>query len=194
MSKFVIAKMNTKTGFTLIEMLVSLGLFAVVVTIGMGTLITLTDANAKSQSVQIAADNLAFALDAISRQMRTGYDYYCGSGVAVSDGTAFPSGSSNCTSGSAVAFTDSRTGWRYGYQLNGTSLMRKIDKATPGTWQSVTASGVIVHEFDLEVTGTGLSDDQPTATIYMEIEVGNQLDLGSYMALQTSVTQRQLKL
>jgi prepilin-type N-terminal cleavage/methylation domain-containing protein len=74
-------------GFTLIEMIVSLGVFAVVVTITTGALITLIAGNQRFQREQTITTNLAFALDSMTREIRSGFNYYCASGAGTPFGT-----------------------------------------------------------------------------------------------------------
>ena len=76
MQRFII-KQNTGAGFTLVEMLVSLSLFTVVLTMSVGTLLVLIDANARAQNMQLVMSNLSFALDSMTREIRTGTDWYC---------------------------------------------------------------------------------------------------------------------
>lgn len=59
-------------GFTLVEMIVSLAVFMIVAVIAVGALLKITDANSKSQSLKTAINNMNFALDAMSREIRTG--------------------------------------------------------------------------------------------------------------------------
>ena len=66
-----------QSGFTLIEMIVSLGVFSVVVTIAVGALLILIAANRQLQDEQTILGNLAFALDSMTREIRTGTQYYC---------------------------------------------------------------------------------------------------------------------
>lgn len=65
-------------GFTLIEMIVSLALFSVVVTISVGGLLVLIAANKQLQEEQNVLTNLSFAIDSMAREIRTGSSYDCG--------------------------------------------------------------------------------------------------------------------
>lgn len=200
---------SAQRGFTLIEMLVSIALFAVVVTTSMGTLLVLIDANAKSQSIQISINNLSFALDAMTRQIRTGYDYRCGATQAsITTGTApgtVQSGTVDCADGGqAIAFTDTRTGARVAYAYNPTSqtIQRKIDLgASRGNWEDMTGSNLRISEMEFVVRGApayappGVTDrNQPTVTIYITAEVGDTAGLGAQFDIQTSLTQRALQI
>ena len=68
-----------ESGFSLIEMIVSLGIFSVIVTTAVGALLVLISTNQKLQGEQSVMTNLSFALDSMTREIRTGYNYYCDS-------------------------------------------------------------------------------------------------------------------
>lgn len=70
-------KTRKQSGFTLIEMIVSLGVFSVVVTIAVGALLILIATNRQLQNEQSILTNMAFALDSMTRELRTGSHYYC---------------------------------------------------------------------------------------------------------------------
>ncbi len=185
-------------GFSLIEMMVSIALFAIVVTTSVGTLLVLVDANAKSQSIQIAINNLSFAIDVMTRQIRTGTDFYCANNQpAITSGSSLKSGVSDCANGgSAIAFTDTRTGQRVSFALahpNGTTIQRRIDGVGGNAWLDMTGSNINITNLDFVVTGSGPSDDvQPSVTIFVEATVGDVTGLGSQFEIQTSVVQRKL--
>lgn len=83
--------MKNSRGFTLIEMIVSLAVFAVVVTITGGALLTLIATNQRFHYEQSIMTNLSFALDSMTRELRMGYNYVCvvaGSPSAVPFGTS----------------------------------------------------------------------------------------------------------
>ncbi|HVW82495.1 MAG TPA: prepilin-type N-terminal cleavage/methylation domain-containing protein [Candidatus Paceibacterota bacterium] len=66
-------------GFTLIEMLVSLALFALVMLMVSSAYLIIIAANRQAQAVASATNNLAFALETMTREIRTGGGYNCGS-------------------------------------------------------------------------------------------------------------------
>ena len=185
-------------GFSLIEMLVSIALFAIVVTTSVGTLLVLVDANSKSQSIQIAINNLSFAVDVLTRQLRTGTDFYCANNqAAIVTGSSLRSGTSDCSNGgNAIAFTDTRTGQRVGFALthpDGTAIQRRIDGVGGSAWLDMTGSNITITNLDFVVTGSGSGDDiQPSVTIFIDASVGDVTGLGSQFQIQTSVTQRKL--
>jgi len=64
-----------KKGFTLIEILVSVGIFLIVVMIAIGSIMSIFNANRKAQSLGIITNNLNFAFESMIRDMRTGSNY-----------------------------------------------------------------------------------------------------------------------
>lgn len=68
---------NSANAFTLVEMIVSLGIFAVVAVVALGALVRIINANQKAQTLEAAMTNLSAALDAMSRELRVGSVFYC---------------------------------------------------------------------------------------------------------------------
>lgn len=58
-------------------MIVSLGIFAVVAVIAVGALLKITDANKKAQTLKSSINNINFAMESMSREIRMGSNYYC---------------------------------------------------------------------------------------------------------------------
>ena len=111
-------------GFTLIEMLVSLALFAVVVTMSVGSLLILIDANGKAQSTQLVVTNLSFALDSMTREMRTGFNWDCHNRVSESS-PPIPGGNDtdDCPSGhNALSIVESGSSITGGSSSAGISI------------------------------------------------------------------------
>src|SRR3989338_10090490 len=65
------------TGFTLLEMIVAVGVFAVLASLSVGSLLMLTGAQKKAATLQSIQDNLRFALEAMSKDARFGDQFYC---------------------------------------------------------------------------------------------------------------------
>ncbi|PJE73761.1 MAG: hypothetical protein COV02_00920, partial [Candidatus Terrybacteria bacterium CG10_big_fil_rev_8_21_14_0_10_41_10] len=72
-------KKNLNAGFTLIELIVALGLFAVVMTISVGAFLNISDIQKKSESLRNVSDNMSFTIEMMTRDIREGYDYSCSS-------------------------------------------------------------------------------------------------------------------
>ena len=74
---------SEQRGFTLIEIIVSLGVFAIVAVVAVAALLKIVSANKKAQSIQAAMTNLNFALESMSRELRVGAKYHCGMDYAL---------------------------------------------------------------------------------------------------------------
>ncbi len=73
-------KKTGEAGFTLVEMIVASALFAVVMLISVAALLSLVDANRKTQALHSVMNNLNVTLDSMVRAIRMGSNYHCGPG------------------------------------------------------------------------------------------------------------------
>lgn len=65
-------------GFTLVEMLVAVAIFAIVMTMSVSALMDMVSATRKAQAIQSVMNNLNVALDGMVRNVRMGTRYHCG--------------------------------------------------------------------------------------------------------------------
>ncbi len=170
---------QNKNGFTLVEMIVSIGLFTVVLFITASAFLTVLSADRKSRTTRVAIDNLNLSLEDMSRRIKTGTAYSCG-GVGVSD----------CSEGqNSIAFTeqDGVTRTTYKYISAGKFIQRERDISV----LRVTAPEIEINNLRFVVGGTAGSPDivQP----YVIILIDGQIKTGSITSsfkIQTMVTQR----
>ncbi len=73
-------KKQFKSGFTLLEMIVSMGIFTIVAVIAVGSLVRITSLNRQAQSMQAAINNINYILESMSREMRVGSAFHCMNG------------------------------------------------------------------------------------------------------------------
>ena len=185
-------RQNNIRGFTLVEMLVSIGIFAIIMSVSMGTLIVVIRAGSTAQTLQLLASNASFAIDDMSRHIRTGYDYYCANSVSGS----LPSGTADCEDGGSVlVFTNAETGKRMAYRLNSANntIEQRIDT---GNWfrivsteTKITALNFIVLNTDNLDTGDLL---QPTVRILIKGQSVDTTIEDSLFFIQTTVVSRSL--
>lgn len=64
-------------GFTLVEMLVVLGLFSFIMTLATGALYSTQAINVKLQDTQSVLDNVNLSMETMSRDIRYGFDFHC---------------------------------------------------------------------------------------------------------------------
>jgi prepilin-type N-terminal cleavage/methylation domain-containing protein len=179
---------HNKRGFTLIEMIVSVGLFTIVLFIASSSFLSVVNADRKSRATRLAMDNLTVAMEDMTRRMKTGYSYMCEGGVA-----SATSDVSDCTSPKdSIAFTD-QDGNRVAYRLHNNRIYRGI-KNSAGVLVSsnipVTAPEITIEALSFDVHGSAPLDNvQP----YVQIFINGKTDGGvidSSFKLQTMVTQR----
>lgn len=77
-------------GYTLVELIVAIGLFSVVMTLAAGSYLLMISINRQTQAATSGIDNLAFASEVMLRTIRTGVSFSCnGVGDCASGGTSF---------------------------------------------------------------------------------------------------------
>ncbi len=195
----------SKRGFTLVELMVSLSIFGIVMTISIGTLLILIDINAKAQALYSSTTNLAFALDNVTREIRTGYHYNCALSNKAS-GQTLPDSSEtkDCTSDEdldLIAFTREKDVKRIGYRRNEVTetggLVRGVieQKIDTGSWIPLTSSDVNVETFNIAVDNSdsytaGLDTAQPVVTLHIKGTVSNGLDSETEFNIQSRIVQR----
>lgn len=146
--------MKTSRGFTLVELIVSVGLFAIISALAAGGyLITL--AAARHAEIQtIAVDNLSFALENMMRIIRTGSGYQCNNQpLACSPGSSF-----------TVTGSDGNT---YIFSSNGDHVTTGAitEKVNAGSTLNITDSSVVVTALNFYLVGPGISDGQTRMTV-----------------------------
>ncbi|MES2059880.1 MAG: type II secretion system protein [Patescibacteria group bacterium] len=179
---------NKTLGFTLIEIMVAVSIFALVMVVAIGAVLSVVAANKKAQALNSVITNLNFALEGMMRDLRTGYDYDCDISTVELD---------DCVSsaGNAVVFTSAQSAnQKVIYSLN-TVDHAIYKKVADENAYSMTAPEVKVEKLDFYVTGTahGESQDnrQPKILIIIQGEYTGYGDVAKF-SLQTMVSQRKL--
>ena len=168
-------------GFTLIEMIVALGLFTVVILVGVGSLTGMSAAASKAKTASIVIDNLNFALENMARSMRTGMDYHCGLGGMITEPADCPTGSP------AVAFKND-SGKTVVFRKNGTQIERSVDE---GPFLSITSPQISVETLNFFVDGSIAGDGaQPKVLIVVRGTAGVKEKEQTTFNIQTTVSQR----
>ena len=163
-------------GFTLVEMIVAVGLFAIVMVVCVGALLSLVAANRKAQALQSVMNNLNIALDGIARSVRMGNEYNGATGCSGPVDGLYPH---DCTNGSTqFAFipygalsTDPRWIYRFIHDSNG---IGRIEKSENGIdFLPITAAEVSIDDMLFYVVGTNRGDTvQPKVVIVIRGSAG----------------------
>jgi prepilin-type N-terminal cleavage/methylation domain-containing protein len=75
-------------GFTLVEMIVSIGIFALVMMVATSAYFTLISLDRRARATNQVVSNLSFAVDSMIRGIRTGTGYHCYNGSPDADGNS----------------------------------------------------------------------------------------------------------
>lgn len=188
-----------ESGFTLIEILVSLTLFMIVVTISVGSLMTLVQANSKVQNIESAVENVSFALDDMTRNIRTGSNYQC---PATDFINKYATPIDCATGNTSFAYTESDQSLtagmgsqRIAYKLQGGQILQHLGTGSLGDnkWQPLTSTDVTINQLKFYVTdAAGYSAGNaysPTVTIFVAGTVNGAHGTGSTFRLETTVNQ-----
>lgn len=182
-------------GFTLVEMIVSIGLFTVVLFIATSAFLTVVNADRKSRATRIATDNLNLALEDMQRKIRTGSSYYCGPGgesslTAIRDCSGYPGDS-------VISFTEqdgvTRTTYSLGLLTSPGTPKSVYRYRSAGIPIPVTAPEISISDLKFFVQGSTPGDPiQPYVVIVIDGAIINTANpaLGASFKIQTTVTQR----
>lgn len=171
----------SQRGFTLLEMIVSIGIFTIVLFVASSAFLAVVNADRKSRATRTAMDNLTVALEDMSRRIKTGNAYTCGGDIA----SVAPVDCLN-TPSSSLAFTD-QDGKRTAYRLREGRIFRQI---ATGSELPVTASEITISSLLFAVGGTIVGDNtQPYVRISITGATTGGITASNFNA-QTMITQR----
>lgn len=166
-----------RIGFTLLEMVVSFGIFSVVIITAFGALLSINSAQIKAANIQNIQDNLRFALESMAREMRFGKSFIPSDGA----GPAYLQ----------IAFTR-RDGTAVGYCLNDTMIKQLSGGSSNCSLGSVvTDESIVVDQLVFYLIGQAPPPDnvQPRITIVIRAH-SKDPKLATSFALQTTITPR----
>lgn len=192
--------MKNEKGFTLVEMIVAVALFAIVMLVSVGALLALVGANRKAQALQSVMNNLNIALDGMVRAVRMGSEYHCGAGTITTPQSCEEDGDTR------LAFKpfcdedcDPLNRWVYLYDDDGSYCgeNRLCKSENSGVdYFAVTAPEVTIDNLRFYVIGTTAGDTvQPKVVIEVKGTAGSrQVKTTTTFNIQATAVQRILDL
>jgi type II secretory pathway pseudopilin PulG len=194
-------KASLTAGFTLVEMIVAIGVFMISVIIIVGSLISLNNASRKARTERIAMDNLSAAIDSMSRSMRMGTSFHCGCGGG-GDPT-FPTGTRDCSmtdtlgSGGAqcIAFegqggSSASPNDQIVFRLFGGHLQRSTQSGALNSYLDMTAPEITITNLNFYLQGSTAATDQPAIIMTIRGRAGARAQTATEFNLQTSIAPR----
>ena len=192
--------LGTSKGFTLIEMIVSVALFAIVMLIAGATLLSLVYANRKAEALQSVINNLNVSLDGMVRSIREGQNYRCGG-----ESSAY----GDCTAGGSIIYftpfgstpdDQSSNDWAYAFDSTGSycGKDRICESEYGGSWVPITSPEVQIQSLIFYVVGTNPASNggtqQPKVIFTIKGQAGAQVKTVSTFDIQATAVQRVLNL
>lgn len=180
-------KNPTQGGYTLIELMVSIGLFAIIMTLVAGAYFMMISISQQAAGISTAVDGISFALEDMSRLIRTGTAYGC------------PTAGFDCSGDSVFTFTD-QTG-------QSEVFTRGTDPVTHnGVIEQVTNSGTPIELTDPSVNigslmfysvgvAVGAADGPPYVTMIISGTLpGGKTQAPTPFTIETSAAMRGIDL
>lgn len=167
---------TSSAGFTLVELIVAVGLFALIMVLATGAYLVMIGVNREAQGITTGVNNLSFVLENMTRNIRTGTRYSCGSG-----GTSF-----DFVDQDNVPITYS---WSSGGPI-------KQERGAEASLVNLTDPVVDITRLSFDCTGTAGGDNrQPHVTIIVsgQISVGPGKQPQKFY-VETGATMRSLDL
>lgn len=167
-----------KKGFTLVEMVVAVGVFALIMTLAAGAYLVLIAINRQAQAVSTSIDSLAFSLETMTRDIRTGSGYNCATETG-----------GNCSSvpSDTFYFTDNN-GRVVSYTLSGGSILKTIGGTAGGV---ITDPAITVSALKFYVSGSARGDAYPPhVTIIITGSISAGPGKTETFSIETGATQR----
>ncbi|HWC57975.1 MAG TPA: prepilin-type N-terminal cleavage/methylation domain-containing protein [Candidatus Paceibacterota bacterium] len=180
-------------GFTLIELMVSLTLFVIVVLALIGSLYTVNDASHRVQAMRNVMDNLNFAIESMSRTIRTGTDITCGTTPHTNCSIAATQGNAEISLNSTLG-ENKHVEYRW-VKINGKGVIQveksDLDGSNSTGWEAITAPEVDIQNFNFYVDGA-LPGDGKQPSVIIRIQGVASVPDGTLLpfAVQTYLSQR----
>jgi type II secretory pathway pseudopilin PulG len=174
--KCQMSNVKCRSGFTVIEMIIATALFVTVIGVVSGLFVQALKTQRIAQGLMAVNSNVSFAIEQLSREVRTGFNF-----CPTSD-------EDTCTSEKFI-FTNAKNE-KIVYALGVDRLMRSVNGAP---FEPITGDEVKIDQLNFLVTGERADDDlQPLLTMSMAVSSNNPLlqDVEAVTHLEVSVSSR----
>lgn len=183
---------RSERGFSLVEMMVSVSLFAIIMLVAVGALLSLVDANRKARTLESVMNNLNISLDSMVRSARMGTHYNCnGSGIPN------PATGADCATGDDLfSFAPygsdaAQQNERAVYFIQNGRIYRSLNGGSDSI--PITAPEISVEELTFYVIGTLPGDiTQPKVVVVVKGSAGNDEKTRTTFYIQATAVQRAL--
>ncbi|MBI4692294.1 MAG: type II secretion system protein [Candidatus Terrybacteria bacterium] len=155
-------------GFTLIEMIVAVGVFTVAITLSLASFLNISAIQKKAEAFRLVNNNLNFALEAMVREIKTGSNY-----------SSIDGSSLIITNSSEINIT---------FFLENNQIKRQIEGDDP---LALTTPEVQIT--NLQFIMKPPANPQPMVTVLINGVIEEKGEIKSHLDLQTTISQRKLE-
>ncbi len=211
---------RVSAGFTLMELMIAVGLFSIIVIVGAGALLNTNFVRKNTETVRAVVDNLNFVMEDMSRNIRLGSTYSCDNGGGYyNDATGqffsplpmtIPTSATpeSCPNGSGIfsfervegdpGNEDDQSGYAFVTSDFDGDLRAKLYKTIDGgsTWLLLTPPEVLLDPLHSGFTVVGSNDDADLIQPLIVIRLSGQVlykDKITPFSIETSISQRLLE-
>ncbi len=177
---------ESPAGFTIIELLVAIGVFSVVISIAVGGLVSALRSQRQVAALIAADNNVSLTLEQMAREVRTGYDF-CRPGLACAPPSGCPPLCPFVATNELDFYNSQSQLITYRLTANG------IERGVGGAFSQITGGKVIIQYLQFTLFGN-LQNDlwPPRIVISIGVTANTTGLLGSVINLQTTISARQL--
>lgn len=197
----ILNKKQENKGFTLIELMIATSLFTIIMLMGVGSLVVSSNSSKASQKLRITVDNVNFAMENMTRELRMGTVYEC----AIDSVNLAAPNPTDCllgsTPGNIIAFNPQQTSGapdRVSYQLRPrgdtpvTNSLERCEYLNSLSCSDIVSPDVDITTLKFYVKGSQFDDNiQPSVEILIKgvVNIKNKNIFKSF-TLQTMTSQR----
>jgi prepilin-type N-terminal cleavage/methylation domain-containing protein len=167
----IIKNKKKNRGFTLIELMVSISIFSIIMLTALGSFVITVNVAKKARALRTAMDNVSFAMESMTRSIRMGTNYYCGTFDISDYNETSNSPIDGCPLISFIPFGggfNARVGYQKKTGTNGKMTIMRFDSLNPSGVQIV-SSDVTINTLNFFVNGNTPGDHiQPSVFIIMK--------------------------
>lgn len=197
---------NNQKGFTLVEVMVSVGIFTIIMLISINAILSVNNVYRKSRSMRSAIDNLSFIMEDMARNIRLGHSYRCVNIIGSGGGDIADSVIEDTKDGFGCKGIALEPFWnpikgdpgdQLVYVLDEDSIFKSIAGGNSDNFNPMNSVDVLIDQniSGFDVFGAEFSDDQTQPTVVIRLAgraVSNNGRNSTDFNLQITVSQRLL--
>jgi prepilin-type N-terminal cleavage/methylation domain-containing protein len=186
------SRFREEKGFSLVEMIVAVALFAIIMLVAVGALLALVDANRKARTLESVMNNLNISLDSMVRAMRMGSTYNCNATLIPSAAGGDCETGENLFSFAPYGSDVSQQNERYVYSFQDGRLYRSQTGGSNA--MAITAPEIEIEDLKFYTIGTEPGDIvQPKVVVVIKGTAGSdKLKTRTTFYIQATAVQRSL--